>query len=186
MSNYQFDILPMLVKALLEEIKAGDTLFAEEVRIKESRTEKPKSLTECCDYMRGEFYSWALENKTGNASFGGCDSEQLKEMIIHYYDEDDIEIKKVGAGAKMTTKVVKPQKPARPKETLDNTHVEMLRPKNTKDAKEGAKEQAKHVHQLDIFSMLAGVEVNDDEPKDEDEELDEVEKEMFLDDLPDD
>lgn len=184
MSNYQFDVLPIIVTQLLEEAKREDSLFAEEVREKESRTEKPKSITECCDYMKGEFYDWALNNKTGNYAYGGCDSEQLKDMVRHYYDEDDIEIKKV-TGAKMTTKIEKPKKPERPKETLENTHVPMIRPKDVKEAKREAKKQANNVHQLDIFSMLASVEV-EDEPKAKGEEMDDVEKAMFGDDLPED
>ena len=166
MNNFQFDILPIIVAQLLEEAKGEDELFADVVREKESRTEKPKSITECCDYMYGEFYAWALNNKTGNHAYGGCDSEQLKDMIRHYYDEDDIEIKKV-TGAKMTagtTKEAKPKKPVRPKENLNCINVPMIRPETLKEAKRESKKQAKSVIVMDLFGGLSG----DDEDLPED------------------
>lgn len=109
MSNYSFNPLYMALKHLYEQAKQEDALFAQEVAEKESRTDNPKSLKECADYIMGEAYDYAANHKNGNFGLAGCDDDQIKQMIKHYYDEDNITIKKVGSSAKASVKTTSAQ-----------------------------------------------------------------------------
>lgn len=156
----------MAIKPLYERAMAQDTLFAEEVREKESRTEKRKSLAECAEYIMGEAYEYASKHKDGNFGLAGCSDEQIVEMIKHYYDEDEIKIHKVGAAAKAEVKTTapatpakpvtpaKPKKPERPKEVIDPKVpiTPMIRPESKRAAKKASKEQAAAIQQLDMFA----------------------------------
>lgn len=96
MSNISFNPLAWAIKPLYLKAIAEDELFAKEVKEKESRTEKPKSLAECADYILGEAFEWAKEHMlTNNMSFSGLPDDETLNLIKHYYDEDDITIKKV-------------------------------------------------------------------------------------------
>ena len=182
MSDFTFNPLQMAIKPFYEQAIAEDELFANEVKEKEARTEKPKSLAECCEYIMGEAYKYAKEHKNGNMGLAGCDDNQILAMIRHYYDEDDIEITKVGSGVKSSVsttekptqkgkekkekekKEKKPKKPERPKETLDCVNVPMIRPVSEKDARKGSLEQAKAVVVMDLG--LWNDEEEDDLPED--------------------
>lgn len=182
MSNYSFNPLQLALKPLYEQAKAEDELFAKQVQEKESRTEKPKSFTECCEYILGEAYKYAKDHRQGDIGLAGDWADNILGMIKHYYDEDDIKIEKVsdakaivqGVPTKIADtkkdKATKPKKVERPKETLENTHVPMVRPTSGRDAKKGSKEQADNVIQMDIWGMLAG--------KEEEPETAEVEDDM--------
>lgn len=117
-----FNPLQLAFKPLLQQAMAEDALFADTVKEKENRTEKRKSFSECCDYIMGEFYKYACDHKfdNGNFGFGGCDDEKIVSMIKHYYDEDDIVIKKFN-DAKPVVKTTIPTPPVKtakkPKET---------------------------------------------------------------------
>ena len=170
MSNYSFNPLQMAIKPFYEQAIADDELFAKEVKEKEARTEKPKSFAECCEYIMGEAYKYAKDHKQGNFGFAGCEDAQIVSMIKHYYDEDDIKIEKI-ADAKLVVKTKpapKPKKEERPKETLENTHIPMQRPKDEKEAKRESKKQAKAVEVMDMFAGMwgddAGTETEDDLP----------------------
>ena len=175
MSNYSFNPLQLALKPLYEQAKAEDELFAKQVQEKESRTEKPKSFAECCEYIMGEAYKYAKDHKQGNFGLAGMPDADMVGLIKHYYDEEDIKIEKIVDAKPMvsTTPAPKPTpKPKRPKETLENTHVPMVRPTSGRDAKKGSKEQADNVIQMDIWGMLAGeeeepetTEVEDDIPE---------------------
>lgn len=163
MSNYSFNPLQLALKPLFEQAKAEDELFSKEVQEKESRTEKPKSFAECCEYIMGEAYKYAKDHKHGNMGLAGCEDAQIISMIKHYYDEDDIKIEQVsGAKAvvqgvptkKADTKPKKPKKEERPKETLENTHIPMIRPKDAKEAKRESKKQAESVEVMDMFAGM--------------------------------
>ena len=166
MSNYSFNPLQLALKPLYEQAKSEDELFAKQVQEKESRTEKPKSFAECCEYIMGEAYKYAKDHKQGNFGLAGMDDQGLIGLIKHYYDEDDIKIEKV-SGAKAVvqgvpnkkaetkpTKETKPKKEERPKETLENTHVPMQRPKDEKEAKKESKKQASNVIVMDMFAGM--------------------------------
>lgn len=168
MSNFQFNPLQMAIRPFYEQAIAEDELFAREVKEKEARTEKPKSLAECCEYIMGEAYKYASEHKMGNFGLAGCEDSQITAMIKHYYDEDDIKIHKFGSSAKASVKTTgdskatkkaqeqekKAKKPIRPKETLNCVNVPMIRPVSKRDAKKGSREQAK---QVDVMDMFAGM-----------------------------
>lgn len=124
-SDYRFNPLQIALRPLLEKAKDEDPLFALEVLEKESRADKPKSFAECCEYIMGEAYKYASEHRTGNFGLAGGDEDFITGMIKHYYDEDDIVIRKAtGAKAKVVnTPAPKAQKKA--KETpkpVSNTH----------------------------------------------------------------
>lgn len=171
MSNFQFNPLQMAIRPFYEQAIAEDELFAKEVKEKESRAEKPKSLAECAEYIMGEAYKYSSEHKMGNFGLAGCEDSQITAMIKHYYDEDDIKIHKVGSSAKASVKTTgeskatkkaqeqekkakKPKKPIRPKETLNCVNVPMIRPVSKRDAKKGSKEQAQSVIVMDLFGGM--------------------------------
>ena len=173
MSNYQFNPLQVAIKPFYEQAIAEDELFAKEVKEKESRKEKPKSLAECAEYIMGEAYRYAEEHKQGNFGLAGIPDEEMPGLIKHYYDEDDIEIYKVSnakavvqktGGKAKPEKPKKPEKPVRPKENLNCINVPMIRPESEKDAKRASREQAKSVIVMDLFGGLTADE--DDLPED--------------------
>ena len=114
MSNISFNPLAWAIKPLYDKAIAEDEIFAKEVKEKESRTEKPKSLDECADYILGEAFEWASKHRNGNVGYSGLPDDEMVNLIKHYYDEENIEIKKVtgatasvgktGADTKASTK----------------------------------------------------------------------------------
>lgn len=181
-TNISFNPLAWAIKPFYDKAIAEDELFAKEVREKESRAEKPKSLAECADYILGEAYKWASEHKfDNNCAWAGLPDNELEGLIKHYYDEDDIVIHKIGPN--VTAKVAraggeekkkddaaaqpkkeetkkKGKKVVRPKETLDCVNVPMIRPTSERDARNGSREQAKSVVVMDLF---AGFDTEDDD-----------------------
>lgn len=115
MANLNFNPLQLALRPLFEQARAEDADFNIEVAAKEAAGKK--SFAECCDYIMGEAFEYAKANKNGNVGLAGCDSDQIVSMIKHYYDEDDIEIKKVGnATAKVAAVKAKPKaEPQKPK-----------------------------------------------------------------------
>ena len=186
MSNYSFNPLQLALKPLYEQAKSEDELFAKQVQEKESRTEKPKSFGECCEYIMGEAYKYAKDHKQGNFGLAGMDDQGLIGLIKHYYDEDDIKIEKIVDAKPVVkatktdtkaTKETKPKKEERPKETLTAGLTKMIRPKDEKEAKRESKKQAKAVEVMDMFAGMW-----DDEEETDTAEVAEVEEDV--DDLP--
>ena len=186
MSNYSFNPLQLALKPLYEQAKSEDELFAKQVQEKESRTEKPKSFLECCEYIMGEAFQYAKDHKHGNMGLAGMDDKSLIGLIKHYYDEDDIKIQEVSgakaivqgtptpkADTKKDKATKKPKKEERPKETLTPGITPMIRPKDEKEAKRESKKQAESVK---VFDMFAGM--WDDEEETDTEETAEVEDDM--------
>ena len=180
MSNICFNPLAWAIKPLYDKAIAEDSDFAKEVKEKESRAEKPKSLSECADYILGEAFEWASNHRDGNMGYAGLPDDEMINLIKHYYDEDNIEIKKVNARSSfvggadsapkpnLEKKAEQPKKAKvikikRPKETISAGLTPMIRPKDEKDAKKGSREQAKSVVVMDMFAGLWG----DDEQKKE-------------------
>lgn len=116
-SYYKFNPLQIAFRPFFEQAKAEDPLFALEVMEKESRTEKPKSFAECCEYILGEAYEYASKHREGNFGLAGMPDEDIPGLIKHYYDEDDIVIRKVGGAKVKVTKTAqpKPKKEEKPK-----------------------------------------------------------------------
>lgn len=98
--GFSFNPLQLAIRPLYEKAKAEDELFAKEVAEKESRKEKPKSLAECAEYIMGEAYEYASKHRTGNFGLAGMPDDEMVGLIKHYYDEDNIEIRKFAGKAK--------------------------------------------------------------------------------------
>lgn len=168
MSNYSFNPLQLALKPLYEQAKSEDELFAKQVQEKESRTEKPKSFAECCEYIMGEAYKYAKDHKQGNFGMAGMPDADMIGLIKHYYDEDDIKIEKivdakpVVKATKTDTKATKPKKEERPKEKIAPGLTPMIRPKDEKEAKRESRKQAKAVEVMDMF---AGMWEDEEEPE---------------------
>lgn len=98
-----FNPLVFAIKPFYKQLIAEDELFAKEVKEKESRAEKPKSLAECAEYILGEAYHYAYEHRDGNCGMSVMPDEDMMSLIKHYYDEDDIVIRKMSAGTRVAT-----------------------------------------------------------------------------------
>jgi len=199
MSNISFNPLAWAIKPLYDKAIKEDALFAKEVQEKESRKEKPKSLSECAEYILGEAYDWASNHRDGSVGYAGLPDDEMINLIKHYYDEEDITIKKVTGAKAQVAKTgdskkeeKKPSKPKveRPKETLDCVNVPMVRPTSTRDAKKGSKDQASNVIEMDLWGGLFAEEKEEEKKQEEEieEEVEEVEVEEMIeeddDDLP--
>lgn len=51
-----------------------------------------KSLDECFRYVLNELANKAKENQHDNVGYVAGDDEEIYELAVHYYDEDDIEV----------------------------------------------------------------------------------------------
>lgn len=78
---------------LLERSKVDLTLA-------ENLKKQNKSLKQCADYIKGEFYK-----KATNRFYFGIDNNELFQMAVHYYQEDNIEINKLPGGLQVKTNV---------------------------------------------------------------------------------
>lgn len=193
MSNISFNPLAWAIKPLYQKAISEDALFAKEVAEKESRTEKPKSLDECADYILGEAYDWASNHRDGSCGFAGLPDEEMVNLIKHYYDEENITIKKIGGATakvavskdKKTEKKAEPKKAVPkvvkldfPKETLSAGLTPMIRPNSEASAKKVSKAQAKAVEVIDMFAGMWDEEEEKPTPKPEEveEEIEDVEE----------
>ena len=126
--GFSFNPLVIAIKPFYEQAIAEDELFAKEVKEKESRAEKPKSLAECADYIMGEAYKYAKAHQQGGFGLAGFPDEMMPSLIKHYYDEDDIVIKRFN-DAKVSVKT----------DTKPSAPVVIPTPKTAKKGKEKAK-----------------------------------------------
>lgn len=128
-NGFSFNPLVMAIKPFYQQAIAEDEQFAQEVKEKESRAEKPKSLAECADYIMGEAYNYAVNHKMhgkdGEFGCAGFPDEMMLSLVKHYYDEDDIKIRKV--------------EDARPKVVQTNTTPYVPPTKTTKKGKDKPK-----------------------------------------------
>lgn len=76
------------IKAYLDKRAAEDELFAK------SYAKENKSIKECCRYLVGEAYD-RCKSETSI-----MDDATTYGLAVHYYDEDDIEIKSLPDGAR--------------------------------------------------------------------------------------
>lgn len=143
------DKLSAYEKAVLAEMERraeqGDTLVADALKSKD------KNIHECWQYITAQAKKKAV---------AGC--AMIEDAVVfgwahHYYIEPkaviDAEMKSKST-PKTTTKPSKPKKVERPKETLENTHVPMIRPKDAKEAKRESKKQASNVIVMDMFAGM--------------------------------
>ena len=150
-TGFSFNPLQLAIRPLYEKAIAEDELFAKEVKEKESRKEKPKSLAECADFLMGEAYEYASKHRNGNFGLAGMPDDELMGLIKHYYDEEDIVIRKMGAGVrakvattKTTAKAEKKvkEKPKQKANVIDITKAITAKPK-TEDGKKAKREKKK-------------------------------------------
>ena len=77
-----------IIYGYLEARAKTDELFAKTFA-------KPnKNIHECYKYIVGELYQQALKNREGNMGLVPMTDEDTFQMAVHYYDEDEITIKK--------------------------------------------------------------------------------------------
>lgn len=145
-----FNPLQLALKPLLEQAMKDDELFAQEIKEKEARTEKPKSWEECCEYILGEAYEYASKHKSGNMGMAGMSDTDLTDLIKHYYDEDEIKIKAVsGASAKVAKVDTAKTEKVAGKGQETQKKEEAKKPAEQKPAKKAKKEDE---GQFDLFS----------------------------------
>jgi hypothetical protein len=88
------------IKTYLERKAAEDELFAK------TFAKKNKSFDECIKYIYGEVTKM---NKGRHKCIGVCD-EDVYNMAVHYYDEDDIAIEGSSVSGTAHAQVMKPKK----------------------------------------------------------------------------
>ena len=150
-TGFSFNPLVMAIKPFYDKLIAEDDIFAKIVKERESRTEKPKSLSECADYIMSEVYNYVSSHKF-NSSFGfsGFPDEDMIRLIRHYYDEEFLEVHKMtGARAVVATTPSAPapaktdkkadkkgkDKPKAEKNVVDITKAIKSATKSTEDGK---------------------------------------------------
>lgn len=74
----------------------------EDLTLANNLTKDSKSLKECAKYITGEVYKKAVDNR-----YFGWDNNELYQLAIHYYQEDEIKINKLPANVKAVSSVDK-------------------------------------------------------------------------------
>lgn len=81
------------IKAYLDQRASEDEQFAK------SYAKEKKSIEECCKFIMAEAYD-RITHKQGTQSYGMTDAE-VYGLAVHYYDEDNIKPKHMGARAEV-------------------------------------------------------------------------------------
>jgi len=115
-TGLSFNPLVMAIKPFYEKLIAEDEIFANVVRERESRKEKPKSLAECAEYIMSEAYNYAKSHRNGNFGMAGFPDEDMYRLIRHYYDEEFLEVHKVTNAKAVVSAVPTPKSPTKVKE----------------------------------------------------------------------
>ena len=115
-TGLSFNPLVMAIKPFYDKLIAEDEIFANVVRERESRKEKPKSLAECAEYIMSEAYNYAKSHRNGNFGMAGFPDEDMYRLIRHYYDEEFLEVHKVTNAKAVVSAVPTPKSPAKGKE----------------------------------------------------------------------
>ena len=107
------------IEQLIKEQAATDKDFAALLN------KKNKSVEECCEYIIGEAFKKAKDNKQGNSmSWCGISNDPIISLIVHYYQEDDVKPTPLPNNVKVATtpqKAKEIRKKAAPrKETKSN------------------------------------------------------------------
>jgi len=74
----------------------------EDLTLASNLAKENKSLSECADYITGEVYKKAVNNR-----YFGWDNDELYQMALHYYQEDEIKINKLSGNVKTVSGVDK-------------------------------------------------------------------------------
>lgn len=81
------------IKAHLDGMAEGDPVFAEKLK------NPKKSLKECIEYIQGEvFHEYVKGKEHGNMACAAPSRAEVFGMAVHYYDEENVEIRKIGGG----------------------------------------------------------------------------------------
>lgn len=115
-TGLSFNPLVMAIKPFYDKLIAEDEIFANVVKERENRKEKPKSLAECADYIMSEAYNYAKSHRNGNFGMAGFPDEDMYRLIRHYYDEEFLEVHKVTNAKAVVSAVPTPKSPAKVKE----------------------------------------------------------------------
>lgn len=94
-TGFSFNPLVVAIKPFYDALIADDEIFANVVKERENRKEKPKSLSECAEYIMSEAYNYAKNHKQGNFGLAGFPDEEMPRLIRHYYDEEFLEVQKI-------------------------------------------------------------------------------------------
>lgn len=112
--GFSFNPLVIAIKPFYDALIAEDETFARIVKERESRSEKPKSLAECADYIVSEAYNYAKDHKQGQMGMAGFPDEDMPRLIQHYYNEEFLEVVKfTDARASFTKTAPTPAKTAK-------------------------------------------------------------------------
>lgn len=74
----------------------------EDLTLASNLAKENKSLSECADYITGEVYKKAVNNR-----YFGWDNDELYQMALHYYREDEIKINKLSGNVRTVSGVDK-------------------------------------------------------------------------------
>lgn len=148
--------------------------------IRENLKKKNKSLDECFNYVLNEISKKCVKN--GNIGYVAGDDQELFDLAVHYYDEDNIKVSKsnfrTNANGTATEKQLKEKISKQPVKEKAKNEVDLEKKINSavekalnsykkeqKELEEKKKEQVKakkqakakakqNPNQLDIFQML--------------------------------
>lgn len=150
--------------------------------IQEKLKKKNKSLDECFQYILNELAKKAEKSKENGVGFVSGDNQELYDLAVHYYDEDNIKVSKsnfrTNANGTATEKQLKEKISKQPVKEKAKNEVDLEKKINSavekalnsykkeqKELEEKKKEQVKakkqakakakqNPNQLDIFQML--------------------------------
>lgn len=88
------------IKKYLDERAGTDELFAV------SYAKENKNIDECCSYIMGEALKASADIGSGVKGCG-MDNDDVFNLAVHYYDEDNIKINKVSGGTRVLTPAAK-------------------------------------------------------------------------------
>ena len=115
-TGLSFNPLVMAIKPFYDKLIAEDEIFAGVVKEREGRKEKPKSLSECADYIMSEAYNYASAHRNGNCGFAGFPDDDMYRLIRHYYDEEFLEVHKITGARSVVSAVPTPKSPKKKEE----------------------------------------------------------------------
>ena len=133
--NDQFEIY---VQALIDDECTRDEQL--KAMTEEKKNKNPK---ECAKYIIQEAYKNAQKN---GGVWCGIDDAPIINLIIHYYTEDNLEVK--GLPSSIGTVTSQPKPKAEPKETKP------IQPKPKAQPKKAKEEKKAKIVELDLFAGL--------------------------------
>lgn len=133
--NNQFEVY---VQALIDDECTRDEQL--KTMTEEKKNKNPK---ECAKYIMQEAYKNAQKN--GNV-WCGIDDAPIINLIIHYYTEDNLEVK--GLPSNVGIMISQPKPKAEPKETKP------IQPKPKAQPKKAKEENKAKIVELDLFAGL--------------------------------